>query len=318
MPQEIGHSGGPLCHKESVMANKRTILVQGLSLNAVNVGGLASLGFSGAFKTVPGRADGALGIQEVSRHGQSVDFNMSCADVTNVNALLAAVKADTTFYVKESGLATWHKYILPNTTAWIVLNRMSLLLSGSADGQLDLSGKVSFVDGSKTLADALTLTDAFETDPTIVHPIRLGYPNAVSFNPGSTIAPLHTQKVSLTLTRPVKESTGDNDISEVVDALEWDLLDVNWTFVDASETNGSHIAASLLAASYGFMTVPCVQLGGQTPAKTLTVNNVLWTGMEQREGKDHTEFTMKGQAGWRSAAGVDYKMNAATKLFGFA
>ncbi len=300
------------------MANKRTFLVQGLSLNAVDVNGLASLGFSGAFNTIPGRPDGAIGIEEVSRHGLGVDFNMSCADVTAVNALLAAVKATTTFYSKESGLATWHKYVLADTIAWIVLNSMKLSLSATADGQLDLGGKLSFVDGTKTLANALALTAAFATPPTLVHPVRLAYPNAVSFSVGP-IAPLHSKTVSLSLNGEVNgPSFADNDISGVVDFTGWGTLGVNWTFLDASAAAGSHIAASLLAATYGVLTVPCVQLGGQTGEKTLTVNNVLWTGLEQREQKDYTEFTIKGEAGWRSGAGVAYQMNAATKLFGFA
>ena len=301
------------------MANNRTFLVQGLKLNAVDVAGLASLGFSGKFSTIKGRSDGALGVEELSRAGLSVDFNMSCADVSSVNAILAAAKADTTFWSKESGLATYRKYILPNATAWIVLNSMNLSLSSTADGQLSVGGKVSFLDGTKTLADALTSLAA-QVAPTLVHPVRLGYPNAVSFDPdgaAAAILPKHTSAVSLSLSGDLVEGFGDNDLSEVVDFAGWGTLGVSWTFKDPTVLTGSHLASALLGATYGVFSVPVVALGGQT-AKTLTVNNLLWTGAQQREQKDHTEFTMTGEASWRSAAGVAYLMNAATKLFSFA
>lgn len=301
------------------MANKRTFLVQGLKLNNIDVGGLASLGFSGGFSTVRGRPDGGFAVEEVSRAGLSVGFNVDCADVQQVNAILAAAKADTLFYSKESGTTTYHKYTLPNAVAWCVLNSMNLSLSSNADGQLSLGGKVSFVDGSKTLADALTLVAA-QAAPTLVHPLRLAYPNLATFDPTGAppvISPLHTSAISLSLQGETVESFADADLSSVVDFVGWGPLQVSWTFQDATVVSGSHIAAQLLAATYGVLSVPCQQLGGQA-AKTLTVNNVLWTGVEQRERKEHTEFTMRGEAGWRSAAGTAHSMNAADKLFSFA
>jgi hypothetical protein len=299
------------------MANNRTFLVQGLKINAVDVAGLASLGFSGKFSSIKGRSDGALGVEELSRAGLSVDFNASCADVIAVNAILAATKADTIFYSKESGLATYRKYTLPSATAWLVLNSMNLSLSSSADGQLSVGGKVSFLDGTKTLADALTSLAA-QVAPTLVHPVRLGYPNAVTFNPGTAIAPKHTSAVSLSLSGDLVEGFGDNDLSEVVDFAGWGTLGVSWTFKDASVSAGSHLAAALLGSTYGVLTAPVVALGGQTD-KTLTVNNILWTGSQQQEKKDHTEFTMTGEASWRKTTGdVVYAMNSGTKLFSFA
>ena len=287
------------------MANQRTFLAQGLSLNGVAVGGLSTLGFSGRFGAIRGRPDGAVAVEEVSRAGLSVGFSMDCADVTAVNAILAAAKADTVFYAKESGIATFHKYTIPSGTAWIVVGSMNVSLSASSDGQLSCGGKMSFLDGSKTLANAISLV-ASQVAPTLVHPIRLAYPNAASFDPEGTpvaISPKHTSAVSLSLNGEIIEDFADNDISAVADLIGWGPLEVSWTFRDASVDASSNLAAKLVDSGYGVLSVPLVALGGQT-AKTLTANNLLWTGVEQRDQKGYSEFTLRGEAGWRKGDGT--------------
>ena len=303
------------------MPNLRTFLVQGLKLNAVDVAGLASLSLSGDFTVVQGRPDGGLGIEEVSRGGLSCSFSAQCADVSSVNAILGAAKADTIFYGKESGAATYRKYTIPSSVAWIVLNSMNLSLSSRDHGSLSLNGKISFLDGTKTLVDALTSVAA-QAAPTLVHPIRLSKPNSVSFDPiaageGTNVTPKHTSAVSLSLSGETIEDYSDTDLSTVVDFVRWNALEVSWTFRDASVTSGSNIVAALLGKSYGTLTVLVDALGGQA-GKTLTVNNVLWKGYEQRDAKDYSEFTIKGVAGWRLADATAYLMNASPKLFVFA
>ncbi len=304
------------------MPNQRTFLAQGLSANGVAIGGLASIAFSAAYRNVvQSRSDGAIGSEDVDRAGLAVDVAVECTDITKVNALLAAAVGNTTFSGKESGAATWHNYTVPG----IVFHGMRINIPKGADATLSLSGKVRFPAAATELDGILALTAASGSAPTLTYPARLYRPQSASFDPdgaATAIAPIHTESLSLALDAEVIEDFADNDIGHTaVDIVGWRPLQITLTHRDAKAVSPSHITAQLLKAVRGVLTATLQGRGGAggTPAanQVLTVNNVLWTGANHRDGGEYSEFSLNGSSGWKAGA-TAYQINSATKLFSFA
>jgi len=302
------------------MANKRTFLLQGVTLNGVAVGGAASLSFDPAYKDViRSTPDNAQGIAEVSRSGLRVPFTFDCSDVTNLNQLLVA-SGVTTFHVKQAGRANWTQYTI--TAATLVPTGMRLTLSKSADPKLTISGLVKFTNSTDGLSKIFVPNEAITATPTRTSPLRLYRPQSAAFNPGTAISPIHVESINLSLDAEVAEDYGDTDIAVTsVDIKTWNTLRVSMAFRDATMIAGTpatNIASQLVDAIAGILTVTLKDLSGGAN-KVLTVNNLLWTGESHKEGGDFSEFTVSGECGWlQTAPSTFYQMNAATKLFGFA
>ena len=298
------------------MANKRTFLLQGVTLNGVAVGGAASLSFDPAYKDViRSTPDNAQGIAEVARSGLRVPFTFDCSDVTKVNQLLTASGA-TTFHAKQAGTALWTKYTI--TAATLVPTEMRLTLSKTADPKLTISGLVKFTNSTDGLSNVFIPDDTIPTAPTRTSPVRLYRPQSATFNPGVAISPIHVENINLSLDAEVAEDYGDADIAVIsVDIKTWNTLRVSMAFRDATKVTGPfNIAAKLADAAVGILTATLLDLSGGA-TKVLTVNNLLWTGESHKEGGDFSEFTVNGECGW-IAGETTYKIDAATKLFGFA
>jgi len=298
------------------MANKRAFLAQGLVTNGVSVGGLASMDFAADYADViESPPSSAFGVEDVDRGGLKIDVSMSCSDVMKANGILGSTPGVTTYSGKESGLTTYKDY----TTQQIVWSGMDMSLAKNADGKLDCKGALRFADNTTTLANAIAVASAAVGAPPLVTPVRLYRPNTASFDPdgaGLAIPALHAESVRLSLSGNVIQNYGDDDIGHTaVDLQSWGALKTTLTFRDASDAGGSDIASQLMAAVRGVLTV--VLLGrGASANKTLTINNLLWTGVQKKQGDGYFEFTMSGASGWKSAATL-YDM-AGAPLFAIA
>ena len=304
------------------MANQRTFLVQGLNLNGVALGGLATIRFTAAYRAVVvSTPDGAFGAEDVDRAGLAVGVQIVCADVTQARNALTAAVGDTTFSGKESGANTWHDYTVPG----IVLTGMNLSITKAADAQLTLDGVVRFPSGTADLDDILTVTGGGGAAPSLTYPVRLFRPFNAAFDAGyagSPISPLHVESVQLALAAQVNEDFADADIGHTaVDIVGWQPLQVSLVHRDAQIPPGdpSHISSKLMGAARGKLTVQLKGRGGAAD-KTLTVENLLWTGLTQEDKADYTDFTLTGQSGWRrqaAPADVVYDLST-TPLFDIA
>ncbi len=304
------------------MANKRTFLLQGVTLNGVAVGGAASVSFDPAYKDViRSTPDNAQGIAEVARSGLRVPFTFDCSDVTKVNALLANPTGATTFHAKQAGTALWTKYTI--TAAALVATGMRLTLSKNADPKLTISGLVKFTNTGDGLSNVFVPDHTIAAAPTRTSPVRLYRPFTASFDPTGApppLLPIHVENINLSLDAEVAEDYGDGDIAVTsVDVKTWNTLRVTMTFRGRSEAaTATYIAGAIADAVAGILTAILLDLSGGAN-QTLTVNNVLWTGLGHKESGDFSEFTVSGECGWlQTAPSTFYQMNAVTKLFGFA
>lgn len=300
------------------MANQRTFQVQGLELNGVAIGGLATIQFNATYgNVIESASDGAIGAEDVDRAGLAIGVTISCTDVTKVNAALVAAVGNTIFWGKESGAATYHKYTVPG----IVLTGMNLNLSKVVDATLQLTGRVRLADGAKDLDDVLALTAADAGAAMVsTYPARLYRPNTASFDPEGAdpaIAPIHVESVGLSLAANVLEDFSDTDIGmTAVDIGGWRALQVTLGHRDTKAESPSHINAKLMGAARGVLTVVLLGRAGAAN-KTLTANNLLWTGSTQQDRADYSEFTLAGGCGWKAGA-TTYAINTGDKLFSFA
>lgn len=296
------------------MANERVFLAQALTTNGEAVGGMASIGFNAAYRSiVKSRADGAVGVQDVDVAGLAVDVSCDCTDVAKVNAIIAAAVGDTTFYGRESGAATWQKRTVPGIS-WHGAN---LDFGRDADGRMSLSGKIRFADGTKTLKDVIQTLGGQTQEPSETYPARLYRPNSATFTPGSVInLEKHLVSVGFVLaaTNVLEDSDDDGIGMTAVDVVDWDSLRVSLVHKDASQINGGDRSAELIEAGVGALSVPLMGRGGGA-AKTLLINNMVWTGVNEQKAGDYWTFTMTGEAGWRSSGGTVYTVNGANKLF---
>lgn len=302
------------------MANQRTFLAQGLSLNGVAVGGLASIGFSAAYRSVvESRSDGAIGAEDVDRAGLDVDVAIECTDVTKVNAILDATPGTTTWSGKESGAATWHNFTI-GAASPIVITGARLNFAKGADATLSLTGKIRFAASATELDGVIALTGASGAAPSLTYPARLYRPTTASFDPdgaATAIAPLHIESLGLSLDAQVIQDFADADVGHTaVDIVGWGPLRTTMTHRDAKAVAPSNINAQLLKAVRGVLTVMLLGRGGAAN-KTLTINNLLFSGASQRDQTEYSEFTLNGSSGWKNGATV-YAINSGTKLFSFA
>ncbi len=302
------------------MPNQRIFEAQGLTSNGVAIGGMSAIGVNGEYvDVVQSAADGAIGVEDVDRAGLDVKATLSSTDVTKANALLDALVGNSVFDGREAGLATWHRMTIGN----ILWNSMRMNMSLNADATVQYDGRVRFADGTKSLADVVTVAGVSMVVPTLTYPARLYRPNAASFDPdpvggADVILPLHLRSVSLSLSAPIIADYGDADIGHTsVDRGPWQALTVTLTHRDAKVETPSHVNAKLLGAGRGALTVNLLGRGGAA-AQTLTVNNLLFTGAtEAHKGETFTDYTITGVAGWKNGA-TAYTLNAASKLFAIA
>jgi len=302
------------------MANQRTFLAQGLSLNGVAVGGLASMAFNAAYRSVvESRSDGAIGSEDVDRAGLDADVAIECTDVSKVNAILAATPGTTTWSGKESGAATWHNYSI-GAGGVIVITGARLNFPKGADATLSLTGKLRFGASATELDGVIALTGAGGAAPTLTYPARLYRPTTASFDPdgaATAIAPLHIESLSLSLDAQVIQDFADADVGHTaVDIVGWQPLRTSLTHRDAKAVSPSNINAQILKAVRGVLIVTLLGRGGAAN-QTLTVNNLLFTGSSHRDQAEYSEFTLNGSSGWKNGATV-YTLNGSPKLFSFA
>ena len=304
------------------MANNRVFQAQALTTNTIAIGGLSLLRLAAKFQhVVASGQDGAFGIEDVDRAGMRIDAAMQCTDVVKANSILASTPGATTFYGKESGAATYKTYTIAAASGVIVWSGMNLALSKVADAVLGCNGRIRFTTGAKTLADVIGVT-AGASAPSKTSPAPLYRPHTASFTPvgGEAITPVHTESINLSCSAEVKSAFGDTDIGETaVDLAPWGPLQVTLVHRDALAVSPSDIAAALVAAEAGVLTVQLLGRGGAAD-KTLTINNLQWLGSEEAHGPDYTDWTMTGVAGWtkRGTPDVNYDLTGANKLFAIA
>lgn len=288
----------------------RDFLAQALTTNGVNVGGLASMGFNANFQdVVVSEPDGAVGAEDVDRAGMTIGVTCECTDVKKAASILDAAVGTTTFYGRESH-ATTFKLI---TVADIVWAAMNMTLNKNADGRLSLTGLVRPPDGATGLDDIIVPT-AGQNAPTLTYPARLFRPHNGSFNAGSPIPITHLESITLALTAEQFQDYGDDDIGmTAVDRGGFGPLQVTAGFKDYTQ------AEALLDASRGVLTLDLVGRAGGDE-QTLTVNNLLWHGIQETKGKEYWNYTLTGSAGWRKNAmtPVLYTLTSTDKLFEIA
>ena len=251
------------------MANRRVFQAQGLTTNAVAVGGLADVaadaGYTDVIRSTP---DGAIGTEDVDRAGLNVDVSMNCTDVSKGNAILAAAVGDTLFYGRESGAATWQK----RTLVGVVWHGLDMDLAKVTDGRMSLRGALRFASGTTTLGQVIVATGEQTQAPTITYPARVFRPNTAIFNPGTEIPAKNLVSVRLSLSGNLLQDYGDDDLGmTAVDIAGWNDLQVTLVHRDASEANGEDRAVQLLKAGRGVLTVTLLGRGGAAN-KTLTIN----------------------------------------------
>jgi hypothetical protein len=297
--------------------------VQGLVTNGISVGGLSTLSFDAAYRdVVRSTSDGALGVEDVDRAGLRVGVSLECTDVAKVNQILAAAASSTTFYAKEAGATTWHKYEILLADAALLWTGMRLRMAKAADAVLSLTGVMRFADGTKNIDNAITLTAAVATAPTLTYPARLYRPNTASFDPDGAdpaIAPLHLESLDLSLDAQVIEDYSDTDLGHTaVDIVGWNPLEVSLTHKDASDpgADASDMTAKILKAVRGVLTATLLGRGGAAN-KALTINNLLFTGARPTHRAEYSEFGMSGSCGWKNGATV-YALDSGTRLFQIA
>lgn len=304
------------------MANKRTFEAQGLIVNGVSIGGLATIGTTEQYREIVESAADQVGyVEYVDRAGLSADLNIVCKDVKKANAALAAAVGNTTFSGRESGSALFTHHIIAGT----VLTGMDMSFTKNADGQLTLLGALRFPAGAADLADLITVNSGDATPPALTHPTHLYRPNTAVFTPdgGVAIAALHVQGVNLSLRAAVIRDSGDGDATEeAVDVVGFGPLNVSMTFRDALEdaATAENKKSEILNAARGVLTVALAGRGGAAN-ETLTVNNLLPVGSGQtNKHPDYTDHTLNFRAGWRKpgVTPVVYTLNGATKLWTIA
>ena len=117
----------------------RTFLTQGLTFaGAIEIGGLGEMSFRTAYDFVESTPDGAVGTEDVDRVNERTEVTIRTTDITKVNAILAATEAPSTYWAKESGLATWHKYTLPA----LVLSALRINFPRGEDANMELTGRI--------------------------------------------------------------------------------------------------------------------------------------------------------------------------------
>ena len=95
------------------MANQRTFLAQRLNLfGTVPLGGLSRVDIQSRYTVVESSPDGAIGSEDIDRVDEDSTIAITTSDVSKINAILNATPADSSFWAKESGAATWHEYDL--------------------------------------------------------------------------------------------------------------------------------------------------------------------------------------------------------------
>ena len=297
------------------MANNRVFNVQGLNTNGQAVGGLAALGFDAAYSDIiRSSGDGAIGVEDVDRAGLGVGVSLESTDVMKVNAILAAAVGNTTFSGKESGNTKWQNATVPG----IVWHGADVNLGKAADGTLSMRGAVRFADGTTTLADVIRILGGQTSAPTQTYPARLYRPHGAAFNPGAAINPVHLESVRLSLSANLLQEYGDDDVGmTAVDIIDWNDLAVTLVYKDASQIAASDRSTELMAAGRGVLTVPLLGRGCMA-GKTLTVNNLLWTGVSHQKGREYWLFTMTGSASWRKPDATAYTLNGTPTLFSIA
>jgi len=297
------------------MANNRLFEVEGLSFNGEAVGGLASLGFDGGYQDVPeSDGDGAVGAEDVDRAGLRVAWNLATTDVAKVNALMAAAVGNTEFSGRESGLATYRDYVVPG----LVPIGFTLNLPKATDAVLTLNGLVRFATAATDLDDIFAATAA-QPAPTKTYPARLFRPHTVSYADDPAVAPTHLESINLSLAaQRVHEDYSDTDIGETaVDVGPWAALKIALVLKDYSVSGTSDMAAKLMMAATGKALTATLSGRGGAADKTLTVNNVIWTGHNKTKAKDYWQWTINGSAGWKNGE-TEYTLNGSPKLFSIA
>lgn len=307
------------------MPNRRVLTVQAVTTNGIALGGTSELSFTRQHRPIRSDADGTQGTQNVDRVGLRVGVALTIADVTKAATVINATPGDTTFYAKESGLSTFHKYeLLAASGGKIVWNGFRMRLDDGGYASLTLNGVMAFFDGTKDLKDAFKMTPA-SAAPTLTNPARIFRPNLASFDPDGAdpaIAPLHCKSIELSLDADTAEDFGDADIGvTAVDIVKLNPLQVTMTHRDAARqaANLFDITDEIMSKLRGVLTATLLGAGGQA-SKVLTVNNLLWTGADPRHQAEYTEWTMKGEASWRKegATPVDYTLTGGTALFTIA
>ena len=287
--------------------------VQGLVTHAVSVGGLALLNFTDTYRHVDAAEMSAGGGRAgIDRSGLSSKVTLVCTDIAKVNEILAAATGDTVYSGRLSGTTSFHDYTVPG----IVWHAMRINVPRTGDGKLTLNGTVRFADGTKKLADIFgAVLDA--SAPDITQPTVLHRAHGATFTPeAGAISPENVQGVDLSLAADIHEDYGDTDIGmTAVDRGDWKSLGASLSFSDYSIANGTDMASRLMDADRGVLTVSLNARAGVSD-KTLTVNNLLWTGDSRRKEK-HWVFTVDGGAGWQEDETV-YKLNEVPKLFSIA
>lgn len=304
------------------MPNKRTFNVQGLATNGVLVAGTSQLRFDPSFENIlESPADGWPGSEYVDRTGLRCLVTLTTSDVVKGTALLASTPASTSFSTKESGLSTWHNYVLNTNGKIIWTNIQSIRLRKDGYSEMVVAGEVIFQTNVSNWRDVLVLTAASATPPTNYIPGRLFKPYNVAFDPdGATpsFSLLHVQSLDVVIPQPVIRDFGDSDIGHTaVDVIAPQPVQVSVSFRDVTASGGSHIAADVLSGARGVLVAELLSAGGAA-SKFLTVNNLLWVGAPQDESVGYTLITLNGRAGWRKDDGTMYALNtgiASARLF---
>lgn len=285
------------------MANKRVFQVQAATVNGVAVAGLSRISFDASYRdVVRSRPDGAVGVEDVDRVGLVIGVTIECADVMKVNQLLNAAPGTMLFYAKESGAATYHKYTTAGST--LVLTGMDMNLQKNVDAALTLRGRLAVTSGSSDLKDVIKVDDG-EVAGTLVYPVRLQRPNNASYSVGP-LTPLHLESMNLSLDAVVIDDYADADVAvTAVDVVGWNPLRTTLVHKDATMKSGTapleDITGQLMNAARGILTVTLLGRGGAAN-KTLTINNLLFTGAQPNFGPDYGQFTLSGESGWKNGA----------------
>lgn len=312
------------------MANSRTFKVHDLSYNAIAVDGLSTISFSTAHRAVvQSLADGSLGVDDVDRARMRIGMSVSTVDVTKVLTMLATAPALTTFVLERSGTdaaaASQRGVTVAVDDADIIPDSMTLDIPQEGDAILSVGATLRLLGATKELKDALAEIDTQEPG-TITYPTRLRFPQALSFDPtGAPDAiPINNAvSIRLSLTAQMAEDGADADLGITdVDRLAWGPLQVSVTHRDSQlDAGGAYDkSAALVNAVEGVLTATLKKAGGGT-SQTLTVNNLLWTGVERNNPIEYSEYTVSGVAGFRPRGGsgsVFDLTSGSNPLFDFA
>ncbi len=273
--------------------------VEGLVMNAVNVGGLTSIGTDqGYAHTVDSEADGQDGPSNASEAGQRLTYNLVTSDVLRGIPLLIATPTSALWYGHEVDAATYGKGSLVNP----VCHALSFDSRLGSYATITVQGQCKFPNAAATFDDVEGFVIG-EAAPSLTHPNRQWQPRSAVH--GSLTA---QEVMGLTFNvrgKLLEHYRGGDKGTTVMVVAGYGLVEVTLTIRDTQVQAGppSHDLGTALMKNGVQSLVVNFEGVGDAADKTLTLRNCKFRTKRKAAGRDWSGHTLSGVLQWRDATG---------------